>query len=416
MNIRKIFFATVSLFSIQLFFPYGAYATDKIIRYEKEAGEAILENIVRNGGKILKKYSIIDAALVSVPDEAARSIDVRSVRGLRSVEDDEYRYWLAEDSFNIPSVKQIKKKSAGTATQASAVSVVQDASITEGYGGDNGKKAVRYTAQEIPWGIKRINAPAVWGRINYSNVRVAVLDTGINYDHPDLKSVRNGYNAIDPSKPALDDHGHGTHIAGTIAAVADGHGVAGVVPGIQLYSVKVLDSDGGGRISAVASGVEWAVKNGMNVLNMSISSRWDSAVDDMITAAYKAGITIVASAGNYGNQVRFPANMEETIAVGAIGTDDTVPEFSCRGRDLDFVAPGVDIYSTTKDGGWGNNTGTSMACPHVTGLAALAVAAGARGPEEVRTALKNAASQLSTVPYAIWQGNGLIDAVKIKKP
>ena len=412
MNIKKIFFAAVSVLSIAFFFSSYSYAADKIIRYEKDAADAILENIVKHGGKILKKYSIINAALVSVPDDAARYIDVRSVRGLRSVEDDEYLYWLAEDSFNIPSVKQIKKKISKTA--APAVSVPSVSRPADGAVSKN--RGLYYSAQEITWGIKRINAPAAWEKINYSNVRVAVLDSGVNYNHPDLKSVKNGYNAIDPTKPALDDHGHGTHVAGTIAAVADGKGVAGVVPGIQLYAVKVLDSAGGGKISAVASGVEWAVKNGINVINMSLSSRWDSAVDDMITAAYKAGITIVASAGNYGNQVRFPANMKETIAVGAIGMDDTVPEFSCRGHDLDFVAPGVDIYSTTKDGGWGNNTGTSMAAPHVAGLAALAVAAGARGPVEVKTALQNAAIPLATVPYAIWQGKGLIDAAKIRKP
>ena len=412
MNIKKIFFAAVSVLSIVFFFSSYSYAADKIIRYEKDAADAILENIVKHGGKVLKRYSIINAALVSVPDEAARYIDARSVRGLRSVEDDEYLYWLAEDSFDVPSVRQIKKKISKNA--ASSVAVPYVSGTAEGSVSEN--RGFHYSEQEIPWGIKRINAPAAWKKINYSNVRVAVLDSGVNYNHPDLKSVKNGYNAIDPSKPALDDHGHGTHVAGTIAAVADGKGVAGVVPGIQLYAVKVLDSAGGGKISAVASGVEWAVKNGINVINMSLSSRWDSAVDDMITAAYKAGITIVASAGNYGNQVRFPANMNETIAVGAIGMDDTVPEFSCRGNDLDFVAPGVDIYSTTKDGGWGNNTGTSMAAPHVAGLAALAVAAGARGPVEVKTALQNAAAPLATVPYAIWQGKGLIDAAKIRKP
>ena len=411
---KKTILAAVSVLSFAFFFSSHLYAADKIIRYEKEAADAILGNIVKHGGKVLKKYSIIDAALVSVPDDAERFLDVRSVRGLRSVEDDEYRYWLAEDSFNVPSVKQIKQKTGKAAAPAVSVSSVSSSPVAaDSVAAEN---RVRFNAQEIPWGVKRVNAPSVWNRINYSKVRVAVLDSGVNYNHPDLKSARNGYNAIDPSKPALDDHGHGTHIAGTIAAAADGKGVAGVVPGIQLYAVKVLDSAGGGKISAVASGVEWAVKNGMNVINMSLSSRWDSAVDDMITAAYKAGITIVASAGNYGNQVRFPANMEETISVGAIGTDDTVPEFSCRGHDLDFVAPGVDIYSTTKDGGWANNTGTSMAAPHVTGLAALAVAAGAKGPAEVKTALQNAATQLTTVPYAIWQGKGLIDAAKIRKP
>jgi len=413
---NRILIAFFSLF----FMSAAANAADKIITYDKSSGDAILASIVKNGGKVLKKYSVINAALVSIPDEAARSFNVRSVRGLKTVSDDEYRYWLEENSFELPSVKEINNKvkdrkasiplpSHGTAGNLNAVSSGSAAKAAI----ENSR--VYYTEQELPWGIKRVNAPAAWN-IDYSKVKVAVLDTGINYNHKDLKSARNGYNAIDPGKSAMDDHGHGTHIAGTIAAIADGKGVAGVVPGIQIYAVKVLDNTGGGKISAVASGVEWAILNKMNVLNMSISSHWDAAVSDMIKAAHKAGITIVASAGNYGNQVRFPANMKETIAVGAVAADGTVPEFSCRGWDLDFIAPGVDIYSTTMDGAWGNNSGTSMAAPHVTGLAALAAAAGANGPEEVRAVLKNAATQLSTVPYAIWQGSGLIDAAKIKKP
>ena len=408
MNIKKIFFVAFIL-SLELLSVSGLYAAEKIIRYEKEAADAILGNIVKHGGKILKKYSVINAALVYIPDEAARKLEIRSLRGVRSVEDDEYLYWLDENSFHIPSARQLKQIAEKTEIPSVSFYSVPVSSKESG-------KMPYSAGQEIPWGIKRINAPAAWKKINYSNVRVAVLDTGVNYNHQDLKTVKQGYNSIDPSKPPFDDHGHGTHVTGTIAAIADGKGVAGVVPGIQLYAVKVLDSAGGGKISAVASGIEWAVKNRIDIINMSLSSRWDSAVDDMIKAAYKAGITIVASAGNYGNQVRFPANMDETISVGAIGMDDTVPEFSCRGRDLDFVAPGVDIYSTTMDGNWGNNTGTSMAAPHVAGLAAIAVAAGAKGPEEVKTALKNAASQLPTVPYAIWQGNGLIDASKITKP
>ena len=406
-----------------LFMSAAANAADKIITYDKNSGEEILASIVKNGGKVLKKYSVINAALVSIPDEAVRSFNVRSVRGLKTVSDDEYRYWLEEESESpsvLPSVKEIKNK-AKSSSAARAVTVHGAAETVNAASGRGtakiagGNSRLYYTEQELPWGIKRVNAPAAWN-INYSNVKVAVLDTGINYNHQDLKSARNGFNAIEPGKPALDDHGHGTHIAGTIAAIADGKGVAGIVPGIQIYAVKVLDNQGGGKISAVASGVEWAIINKMNVLNMSISSHWDAAVSDMIKAAHNAGITIAASAGNYGNQVRFPANMKETIAVGAVAADGTVPEFSCRGWDLDFIAPGVDIYSTTMDGAWGNNSGTSMATPHVAGLAALAIAAGANGPEEVRTALKNAAAQLSTVPYAIWQGAGLIDAAKIQKP
>lgn len=383
-----------------LFLSANSNAAEKIVMYDKNAEEAVLEEIIKTGGKVIKKYEFIDAALVYVPDSVSRSISKNITRGLRSIDDNKYRYWL--EDFYIPSASQVKGKAKHSEAKVSAAET--QASSAE--------RAVVKDA-EIPWGVKRVNAAAAW-RKNYSRVKVAVLDTGINYKHQDLKSAINGFNAIDNTKTALDDHGHGTHVAGTIAAAANGIGVVGIAPSVKVYAVKVLDNTGGGKPSYVADGIEWSIKNKMNVLNLSLSSYWEPVVGAMVKAAYKAGITIVAAAGNKGNQVRFPANMDETIGVGATGIDDTMAGFSCRGREIDFIAPGVDIVSTTMDGKWNKNSGTSMAAPHITGLAVLAIASGAKGPEEVKSKLKEAASPLTTIPYAWWQGAGMIDAAKIK--
>lgn len=368
-------------------------AAQKIITYNAQNADEIFQTIKSQGGKVIKKYSVINAALVEVNDE--RGLDVRSVRGLKSVTDNEVHYWLDNNDFTLPSIKSVDFKIPDVPSKPAEV------------------KTAPYADLDASWGVKRVNAQGAWSK-DYSKVKVAVLDTGINFNHPDLKSAHDGYNAVSKGEPALDDHGHGTHVAGIIAALSNGQGSVGVVPGVDVYSVKVLSSSGSGANSYILDGLEWAINNKMDVVNMSLSSYWVGPISDMVKAAYKAGITMVAAAGNKGNQVRFPANMAETIAVSASDIQDNMAEFSCRGREIDVIAPGVDVYSTTKDGQWGNNSGTSMAAPHITGLAVLAIASGAKGPEAVRASLKNAAMPLPTIQYKEWQGSGMIDAVKIK--
>lgn len=177
----------------------------------------------------------------------------------------------------------------------------------------------------------------------------------------------------------MDGHGHGTHVAGTIAAVRNSRGVVGVAPKAKIYAVKVMSSGGTGERSAVISGIEWAIENKMNVINMSLGSAEPTeAQHKALKAAYDEGIIIVASAGNRGPDgvMSYPARFPETIAVAALDLNENVASFSSRGEEVDVIAPGVRIYSTTKDGGYGYKFGTSMACPHVSGIAALALSAG----------------------------------------
>ncbi|MEK7232399.1 MAG: S8 family peptidase [Elusimicrobiota bacterium] len=276
-------------------------------------------------------------------------------------------------------------------------------------------KPVAVAEGEQPWGIRRVNAAASWTtpRGQGQGSAVAIIDTGISRTHPDLIGVViGGFNALDPNRPDAwdDDEGHGSHVAGTIAGKRDGKGVVGVAPLAKLYAVKVLDANGNGGFSSVIAGIEWAAKHGIKVANMSLGADEGSeALKRAVTAANKAGLLIVAAAGNSGGSVDFPANYPETIAVAASDIKNNVPDFSSRGPEVDFIAPGVDVKSVKMDGGWVEMSGTSMATPHVAGLAALAVARGASTPAAVRAALKKAATPLAGLATTL-QGMGMIDA------
>ncbi|MEK7383589.1 MAG: S8 family peptidase, partial [Elusimicrobiota bacterium] len=207
-----------------------------------------------------------------------------------------------------------------------------------------------------------------------------------------------------------DDNGHGTHVAGTIAALRDGKGVVGVAPKARLYAVKVLDKDGGGGLSSIIKGLIWAGKNKMDVANMSLGAPMGTIfMRGALKYAQLKGVTVIAAAGNNGGAVSYPAAYPEAIAVSALDKDETIAKFSSRGRKVEFIAPGVDVKSSVPGGGYRNFAGTSMATPHMTGLAALAVARGAHGLDQVRSALRRAAKPIAGLK-AEEQGSGVVDA------
>ena len=268
--------------------------------------------------------------------------------------------------------------------------------------------------KEVPWGVKRVNASAAWDYGSGAGVKVAVVDTGIDFNHPDLApNYKGGYNAVAPAEQPLDDQGHGTHVSGTIAAVKDLKGVVGVAPKVDLYGVKVLDKNGSGQYSWIVAGIEWAILNKMDVINMSLGGgSGTEAMKQVMIKARQAGVTVVCAAGNDSGPVNYPAKYPEAIAVSASDSADKIASFSSRGAELALIAPGVNVYSTKKGGGYTSMSGTSMACPHAAGLAALAVGAGAKGPEAVRAALRAAAEPLPGLgPNE--QGAGLVDAFKL---
>jgi subtilisin family serine protease len=281
-----------------------------------------------------------------------------------------------------------------------------------------GKPKPSQPPQEIPWGIDRIEADLVWNRTTGLGVKVAVVDTGIDLDHPDLiNNIKGNVNCINPRKSGDDDNGHGTHVAGIIAAVNNQIGVIGVGPEISLYAVKVLDRNGKGWLSDLIEGLEWCINNKMDIVNMSLGSSSDNqSFHDAIRKAYEAGIIQVAAAGNNGltdGSIDYPAKYPETIAVSAVGqnSDGSLypANFSSYGPEIDLTAPGVSIKSTYINGNYKTFDGTSMATPHVSGVAALTISIkGRMSPDELKTYLKNRAENLGLDPYK--QGAGLIRA------
>jgi subtilisin family serine protease len=238
------------------------------------------------------------------------------------------------------------------------------------------KKVQDQPPQEFPWNMSMVGANLVWPKTKGTSVRVAVLDTGIDLDHPDLfENIKGHFNMIKPKKSGDDDGGHGTHVAGIIAAVDNAIGVIGVGPEIDLYAVKVLDKKGRGLLSDLIDALDWCINNDIQVVNMSLGSLQENlSFHEAVRSAFLAGITLVAAAGSYGleaGEICYPARYSETIAVSSVDQFGNPDPFSSRGAEIDLAAPGVDVRSTYKDGSYAFLSGTSMAAPHVTGTVAL---------------------------------------------
>ena len=257
-------------------------------------------------------------------------------------------------------------------------------------------------AQTVPTGVRRIDGP-LSGTLSGNgagavDVDIAVIDTGIDLDHPDL-NVAGGVNCS-TGTDYDDDNGHGTHVAGTAAAKDNSAGIVGVAPGARLWAVRVLDESGSGNWSSVICGVDWVTAHAadIEVANLSLAgpgvrgSCNDGALREAICRSVASGVTYIAAAGNAAVDVsgQVPASFPEVITVSALsdydglpgglglgkaaceaGQDDTLADFSNYGSGVDLIAPGVCITSTWKGGGYKTTSGTSMASPHVTGAAAL---------------------------------------------
>jgi subtilisin family serine protease/flagellar hook assembly protein FlgD len=234
-------------------------------------------------------------------------------------------------------------------------------------------KNMKKNEENITWGMKEIGLDfALNKKFDGKKIKIAVIDTGIS-NHPDLK-VSGGVTYVEGTTSFKDDNGHGTHVAGTIAALHNKIGVVGAASKSDIYAVKVLNKNGSGSISQVIQGIEWAIENQMNIISMSLgSTQYSRALHEVIIDANKNGILVIAAAGNSGNRensLLYPAQYPEVLSVGATDKNHSRANFSSTGPELDVVAPGVDILSTTSDGEYGVLSGTSMATPHVTGAAA----------------------------------------------
>jgi len=225
------------------------------------------------------------------------------------------------------------------------------------------------------WGMVKVQASQAWEVTNgSSSINIAILDTGVDLDHPDLANKVISSIDFSHSGTVDDVHGHGTHVAGIAAAMTNnGIGVAGLGYSSTIMNVKVLGDTGSGAYSWIVSGIMWAVDNGAEIINMSLGgSSPSSALEDAINYAWSKGVVVVAAAGNYGNTAPlYPAYYTNCIAVAATDSLDRLAGWSNYGDWVDVAAPGVGIYATLKNNGYGYKSGTSMASPHVAGLAAL---------------------------------------------
>jgi len=279
------------------------------------------------------------------------------------------------------------------------------------------------------WGLLKVQAPQAWDVTTGSPyVSVAILDTGIDLSHPDLWGKIVASVNFSSSTTGSDMYGHGTHVAGIVAAATNnGVGVAGIGYNSSLINVKVLGDDGSGSYAAVANGIIWAADHGARVINMSLGGTMYSAtLESAVNYAWSKGVVVVAAAGNNSSTAQFyPAAYSNTIAVAATNADDTLASFSSRGDWVDVSAPGVSIFSTVPTGscplcassGYRYASGTSMASPFVAGLAALVITrvSDVNGSEtvndETRACLQVSADPLS----ATGAGSGRINALAAVK-
>jgi len=302
--------------------------------------------------KILKRAGITDGEVGHVYGTAIKGFSVMIPPGqLKKLQDDPSVDYVEEDqviSLVVPDLKIQRGKPGG------------------GGGGTT-------PSQQTPWGITRVGG----GKTTPSGT-AWVIDTGIDLDHPDLNVDAARSRTFVGSKSADDDHGHGSHCAGIIAARNNSIGVVGVAPGATLVAVKVLSRSGSGSTSGVIAGVDYVAANAANgdVANMSLGGGVSTALDNAVSSAAEKGVKFALAAGNEGDDANnhSPArvNGSNIYTISAMDNKDTMPYWSNYGNPpVDYCEPGVSIYSCYKGGGYATMSGTSMAAPHAAGLLLL---------------------------------------------
>ncbi|MEE8391201.1 MAG: S8 family peptidase [Anaerolineae bacterium] len=278
---------------------------------------------------------------------------------------------------------------------------------------------------DYQWAWETIEAPAAWGYSRGQGVLIAVVDTGTDLNHPDLASkVRTDidYDFVNDDNEAEDDHGHGTHVSGIAAAATNNSvGVAGLGWEATILPLKVINQDGNGDTTDLAEAIRYATDNGADVINMSIGGTTDpccdcpSSVQAAADYAHANGVVLVAASGNHGGDVpnveMFPANCEHVLGIAATERDDSTAVYSNYGTHVSVAAPGSGIYSTLRGATYGYKQGTSMATPHVAGLAALLRARyPSYTPDEIASAILDNADDVGGTGWNPYSGCGRINA------
>jgi minor extracellular protease Epr len=357
----------IAIISISLLFPFqNAYALDevkvqKLVLFEKEVDVDLIK-LTRS--RVIEKYDNFPAAKIEIP------------------------------------LNELDHLAAATSVVA-----IENEQKTEAVG------------QLVDWSTSAVQAQKAWqAKYTGKDVKVAILDSGIS-PHPDLK-ITGGKSFVSYTDSFSDDNGHGTHVAGIIAALNNDTGTLGVAPGADLYAVKVLDSKGNGYLTDIISAIDWAITNKMDIINLSLGSFEKSpTLEYIINKAYGSGILIVAAAGNGGNpegtgdQIAYPAKYNSVIAVSAVDQQKKRGSFSATGSKIEFSAPGVSILSTYLNNGYAKLNGTSMAAGFVTAnLALLKEMYPNMTNQELREQLKKTALDLGSPGRDPWFGYGLVQS------
>lgn len=265
--------------------------------------------------------------------------------------------------------------------------------------------------------LRQIRAPAAWDVVRHADdVTVAVIDTGVDLDHPDLAGrLVEGVNLIEPGTPPQDDHGHGTNVAGVIAAVGNnGIGVTGLAWSVKLMPIKALEADGQGDEDKLGEAIRHAVDAGADIVVMSLGlNRYSPFLKEIVDYAEQKGVLLVSAAGNEGRDVKFPAAFPTVLAVGGVSGDNRVRPESNHGPEIDLVAP-WEVFTTELGGGYVYNQGTSMAAPQAAGAAALALAAFPHlKPYELRNLLRQTALDIGEKGWDPRTGYGLLQVDRV---
>ncbi|MCT4784095.1 MULTISPECIES: S8 family serine peptidase [Exiguobacterium] len=278
-------------------------------------------------------------------------------------------------------------------------------------------QTVQIENQTQDWGIAKLKAPAAWqSGFTGKGVKISVVDTGIS-QHPDL-TISGGASFSSVTSSYADDNGHGTHVAGIIAARNNSIGTVGIAHEASIYAVKALEANGSGSLSSIIAGIDWSISNQMDIINLSLGTTSPSTtLQQVVDRANNAGILVVAAAGNNGRAdgtgdlVNYPARYSSAIAVAATDINNNRASFSATGSTVEVAAPGVSINSTLSNGGYGPMSGTSMATPYVAGnLALMKQAYPSLTASQLRTRLSQDVIDLGPTGRDTWFGNGLVQA------
>ncbi len=376
-----------------------------IVTFTATPGNAARDTLRDAGARIRREFTIIDAISVELPANQVENLTNHPL--VRAVEPD----W---------EIAALERDGSANAELANA------------------------------WGVeyRAVHDTGIQGQ----GIKVAIIDTGIDYVLPDandppndldtefLGNYRGGYDFVNDDADPMDDNGHGTQIARTLGARQTDHAVVGVAPRVELYGLKVLGANGSGEYSALIAALEWAVANDIDVVNMSLGGHEASAaLQSAVEAAYRAGIVLVAAAGNAATlqdlrsrcAVAYPAAYGEVIAVASTDVGDDVTGFSCTGPQVDFAAPGSLIYPLVPFGicPWcgpyvdAQESSSSIASPHVAGVAALVLSHGIANAGDPRTLADDikahlcaTASLVSIAPSdprnPAWYGCGVVNPLQ----